>query len=431
MGSSPASAGQPRLGMLASAMRDPSIVLPIVLLLAFIARGAWLDQPPGGLIFDEAYYVNAARVLLGLAVEAGANYAGSPPGLDPNVEHPPLGKLLMAGSMAVFGDNGLGWRLPSIVAGLVVLATLYGIVRATGETAWLAILAVGLLAFDNLTLVHSRIGTLDILVLAPSLLGAWLVLRRRWLLAGAALGVALLVKLTALYALAAIIGFLLIEVLWTSQPDRGREAKRAALGLGIAGIVVVVVALGGLWLLDLRYTTFGSPFDHIAHMVAYGASLTEPIDHSGICVGATSAPWQWPFNECQINYFRVDQNFTATDGEVSRYATVDFRGALNPVLPAAMLLATLFGAWLAWTKRSRTAAWALVWAGANFLPFVVLALAAGRVTYLYYFLPVVPAAATLVAVLLLRSGLPRPVRWGYLVAYAVGFAAYFPFRQIP
>ena len=36
-----------------------------------------------------------------------------------------------------------------------------------------------------------------------------------------------------------------------------------------------------------------------------------------------------------------------------------------------------------------------------------------------------------VALLLFRIGLPRFVSWGYLVAYVLGFAAYFPFRQLP
>ena len=73
-------------------------------------RMIWLNQPTGSLIFDEWYYVNVARVILGLPQSVGSN--GAPPyvnpviGIDPNHEHPPLAKLLIALSMYVFGDNG-------------------------------------------------------------------------------------------------------------------------------------------------------------------------------------------------------------------------------------------------------------------------------------------------------------------------------------
>jgi len=35
------------------------------------------------------------------------------------------------------------------------------------------------------------------------------------------------------------------------------------------------------------------------------------------------------------------------------------------------------------------------------------------------------------ALFLARAGLPRIVTYGYVLAYAAGFVAYFPFRQIP
>ena len=47
------------------------------------------------------------------------------------------------------------------------------------------------------------------------------------------------------------------------------------------------------------------------------------------------------------------------------------------------------------------------------------------------FLPVIPALAVAVVLLLLRSGLPRFLLWGYLLAFFGGVIAYFPFRQIP
>jgi predicted membrane-bound dolichyl-phosphate-mannose-protein mannosyltransferase len=410
-------------------VRDPGVVLPLLLLSAFALRGAWIDVPPGGLIFDEAYYVNAARVILGWPVEAGAHYADSPAGLDPNIEHPALGKLLIAGSMLALGDNGLGWRLPSVTAGMIALAALYLIVRAAGESRWLAVLVVGLAAFDNLMFVHGRMGTLDMMALAPMLVAAWLALRDRWLLAGVFVAVGALVKLTALYALLALLVLLVIRATgaWRQGRRVGTEVRAGAVLVGAFGFVAFL----GLWALDARFTTFASPIDHVGHMVQYAAALEAPEDRGGLCTGASSAPWQWLINECQINYLRVDVTVTEGEEVVSRTATIDFRGALNPLLAGTIPLAALFVGWVAWRTGNVLAVWAIVWAAANFLPLVWLALVSQRVTYLYYFLPVVPALAVAVAILLTRARLPRAVVWGYLVAYAVGFLAYFPFREIP
>ncbi len=411
----------------AANLRDPARVTLLILLAALVLRALWLNVPGRGLIFDESFYVNAARVILGWPVSA--HYIDSPAGLDPNTEHPPLGKLLMVASMAVFGDNGMGWRLPSLIAGMVALIVVYKIVQTTDRSPWLPVVVLGLVSLDNLSFVHGRIGTLDMMVLAPMLVASWLALRRRWLLAGLAMGIALLVKLTALYGIGAIV----LYVLLSEGPDwwrRRRVPLRDLVGPAAFGIVTVAVFLVGLAALDARYTTFASPLDHINRMISYGANLSAP-PRVGFCPEADSKPLQWLFNECQIQYLRVDETVLAGDKVVGKIAKIDFRGALNPLLVGAIPLAALFTAWYAWRTRSKVAMWTVAWAAANYLPYVALALFTNRIMYIYYVLPLVPAVAVGVALLLLRAGLPRPIRWGFALAYVVGFAAYFPFRQIP
>lgn len=415
---------------LRASLREPEQVLALLLLAAFVARAAWLALPSGTLIFDEAFYVNAARTILGWTVLDGAHYAGAPAGLDPNLEHPPLGKVLMAMSMAVFGDNGLGWRLPSLVAGMVALGALYRIVRAAGETAWLGVLAVGLFAFDNLSFVHGRIGTLDMLVLAPILLGAWAALRGRWLTAGALTGIALLFKLTALYGLLALgllAGLELLGTWWRDRRIRLGDLRPAAFLVG--GFVLVAGA--GLWALDARFTTFANPIEHVRHMLEYGAALTREGGPPTDCISNDSTPWMWLVNDCEMRYLRIAETVSSNGEVIATHASVDFRGAMNPVLLAAMAFAVPFAAWSAWRRRSRLAIWSLAWMAANYLPFVALVLVGQRVTYIYYFLPVVPALGAAIALLLLRSGLPRLVAWTYVGTYLVGYAAYFPFRTLP
>src|SRR4051794_1659258 len=53
---------------------DPTILFGLLLIFPLVTRLIWLDIPTKGTIFDETYYVNAARVILGYDVPEGGKY---------------------------------------------------------------------------------------------------------------------------------------------------------------------------------------------------------------------------------------------------------------------------------------------------------------------------------------------------------------------
>ena len=156
----------------------PIVALVIVLALSTAARVIHINQPcsspctkPGQhtLIFDEAFYVNAARAIARVHQPSSSPYSGSPPGKDPNAEHPQLAKIIMAGGIKLFGDGAWGWRIGSVLFSLIAMIALYALVTGAGGSPWLGVGAVSVMALDNLALVHGRIATLDIYVLAMML----------------------------------------------------------------------------------------------------------------------------------------------------------------------------------------------------------------------------------------------------------------------
>src|SRR5450755_3828678 len=196
-----------RIGHSAS---TPLLALALISVLSLAARGLLLGQPcmspckevgQHTLIFDEAYYVNAARVIAGIRPPSGQHYADSPPGTDPNAEHPQGAKLIMAAAIEIFGDGPFAWRIGSLIFGSLAILAMYALVRAAGGGRWSAVGAATLMACDNLLLVHGRIATLDIYALAPMIAGIALYLRGRWVAAGIMLAVADCFKEVSFYAL--------------------------------------------------------------------------------------------------------------------------------------------------------------------------------------------------------------------------------------
>ena len=455
------------------------IGLVIVSLLSLGARSLLLDEPCQSpctragehtLIFDEAYYVNAARVIAGVRPPAGAHYADAPLGTDPNAEHPQGVKLIMAAMIKTFGDGPFAWRIGSLLFGSIAILWMWGLVRAAGGGRWTALGAASLMAADNLMLVHGRIGTLDIYAVAAMVWGVALYVRGRPLVAGLVLAVADCFKEVAPYALLVLalieLGRLLVaRSERASPPDwRWRPAARRLL---LTSFTSIGVFLGLLGIMDQIATPYadsqaqlitGGPFAHLWHMITYAAGLTSPHGPQGIA----SYPWQWLLDVKPITYLRINPSLPG-DGLYAIHPVAAFLGMMSPPIMAVGVPALLFCAYRIVRRRRparpredgpavaavggspgtvgaavggapgvlrsggasfadrQLAIVALAWFLGTWVPFALQSAIDSRTSYIYYMVIVMPGiylAATYVASL----GWRRRNRWlrGAILLWALG-----------
>lgn len=166
----------------------PLFVVVLVLFVAGIALRAHHLGVPHELKWDETHYVDTARAYV------AHRYAYN--------DHPPLSKLLIGASMALFGDNGTSWRLPSLLFGLGNFAFIgwaAWVVFRSRRAAWLA---AAFVAADGFFIAYSRTALLDGMIVAFGVLAITLMLvgRSFWhvLVAGLFLGCATSFKLNGL-----------------------------------------------------------------------------------------------------------------------------------------------------------------------------------------------------------------------------------------
>lgn len=407
----------------------PTRLLWLLLLTSLLLRLLWLGRPDGSLIFDEKYYVNAGRMLAGIPPQPDI-YQDKTVGLDPNLEHPPLAKLIEAASITLLGDNAYGWRLPSVIFGTLSILLLYRVGSRIGRSPYVGLLAAALLAFDNLFFVHGRIFTLDISMLAFMLLGLDLYLRGRSTLAGLAFALAALCKLPGAFGLLALGLFELLRLLradpsLTSRRLALRQATRRLVRLGVTFALVFLLSLG---IMDRVWVGYSQPLEHLQHIVTYAQLLRRQAPS-----GVESTAWQWLWNDVQIPYLRVEQQVRAGDRVLENRPVIAFLGAMNPFVLGLWPFALGIAAY-AWWKREPLGdlgALVLAWFAMVYAPFVAGSLIGQRISYIFYFLPVLPAVVLGGSLFLLRPGIPRVVLWVYLAAVLMAFYGYFPFKLVP
>jgi predicted membrane-bound dolichyl-phosphate-mannose-protein mannosyltransferase len=389
-------------------------------LIALLLAGTWLrtfrlGSPATPSIYDEQYYVQDARVILGLPVNDDHLPERVLSGLDPNSEHAPLAKLLIAASMRLFGPSAIAWRMPSVFFGVLSIWLVYRLVRAVGGTTAQARIAAFVLTFDNLALVHGRIATLDISVMTLMLLGTLLYVSGAFELAGVALGLATLCKVNGLFGVGALVVFELLGK-WRKVGQR-EPGGRVALGsLSLLVGFYATFTLLALGALDRGWTEFRSPWEHLAHIVRFGASLRSAQGMQG----TASTPLQWWLNQVPIDYFR----YQTTVNGVTR-VNILFRGAMTEYVVFAAPLSLAFAASRAW-RGSALGAMAVALFIANYGPLLGAWLFAARTSYIYYALQLLPSFALGIA--LLSSAVAAPVRWCFVGAVLFSTACSFPFH---
>lgn len=368
--------------------------LALLLLVVLAAHLAIASTPRQASVFDETYYVPAAReILLGIVT---------------NVEHPPLAKGLIALSILAFGDQPVAWRLPSIVAGTLAVLLLYLLTRRMADRRT-ALFAAFLLGFESLWFVHASIAMLDIVAVTLGLWALLYLVRGEWVWAGAVVGLAMLAKET----MALLVGVAAIYAWLRGARDTAWRpaARRAGAALFFVGVSAGVVFLAGLQIYDSAFDAFPNAFAHVARMIAHNRAISAPAWSDAV------HPWQWFSGFRPSPYFVTS---TAISPDLQR-VYVQYLGQPNLVI---LLLAWLAVPVLLGSGRRRDPAVllhaAILLVSLAFFSAVALA----RITYPYYMLVAIPSVCVLVAVFLSRF--PRPVLVAYGVGVVLWFMAWYP-----
>ncbi len=380
--------------------------VPALIALLVVAQllFSWRLTTPHKLVFDEVHYVPAARTLLALEGPV-------------NIEHPLLGKALIALGMMIFGDDPLGWRALSTLAGTAVVAGVFGIVWLMTRRTRPAAMAGVLTLVNFMVLIQARIAMLDgfmaaFVVLAVAAMG-WAMRgsaaqsRWRWTLGAVLLGLAVGTKWAAVpYLGYAAIGFVLMKRGDASRwPGLHWWSAWVLLGLGAGLTYAATFAPAFFYTHDPM--TLGRLLPFQAEMYARQTQVLPPHTYQ-------SSWWSWPVIGRPIWYF-----YEVADGAQRGIFLLG-----NPVVMWGGLVAVA-ACVLGWlrTRDIQLGFAAALWIG-GFAVWAIIPKSLGF--YYYYYLPAIWLSVALAVAIDRWRGALRDWDEAYLVAAVCLFVYFYP-----
>ena len=334
--------------------------------------------------FDEVYHAVSAKAYADNNREAYNPFSPAPKeGTAYDWLHPPFAKLIQAGSIKVFGDVPLGWRLPSVLFGTTIIPlTFFLSYLLFGPIV--AVFSATVIAFENLNFVMARITMNDVFLvffMLCAFIFAVLYMRKKsfkkLFLTSIFLGFALATKWPGIYAIATVFGFLLINDL------RKRIINPKLIILLVVPPLMYLASYSQYFLLGYNFSDFIELHRQIwwyqnRHDLehTYGTTALFCVPH-GTKAEKTWCPW---ILDARGVYFSYEQN-----GEKAGY----IYALGNPLIFWAGIIAVSFvlGKFLEEKRKE----YALILLG--YFVFWVPWIFSPRLMFLYHYLPSLPFLA--------------------------------------
>ena len=308
------------------------------------------------------------------------------------VSHPPLGKLIIALGLTIFGVNPFGWRFMGVLFGVLMLPIMWLLIRRLFGDDRIALCGTAIFAFDFMHFAQTRIATIDtygvfFILLMYLFFWSWYD-NDNWrdlALAGVFFGLGAASKWTCLYAGAGLGVLWVIAWLYRFHDAKGQSWQKRCFEdfvLNVGFCLVWFVMVPAL-IYYLSYLPYGRAKGAALFTKKYLQIVLDNQEymftyHAKSVLGAThpySSTWyQWLVDYRPILY--------VLEYPASGYRT-SIAAFLNPLLcwGGLMSLPVLF--WMAIRRRDRRAAFILVGYLSELLPWVPVE----RLTFAYHYFP--------------------------------------------
>ena len=367
-------------------------------------------------VFDEIYFVRAAEEYL----------SGKEP---TETTHPPLGKLIIAAGISVFGFNPFGWRIMGVIFATLMIPIIFFLGKEI-SSSWLGgFFSSLLLMFDFMHFTMSRIATLDTF-LVFFLLGSqlffykyvldvlktgWRVSLRPYFFAVFILALGFSIKWTAVFSLAAQLFYLyLLKVKFTQNKSKinyGNTINSKKIIFALSGTVVI---FGIVYLLSyVPYMSLG----HSLHEV-YNRQWSMLNYHLKLkAIHPFSSPWwSWPM------LLRPIWLYESVLGE-GYISTITLMG--NPAVWWIGLVSIIIVTVKAIKEKSQSYVYLVTMFIFQWIPYAFIS----RSLFIYYFYPNTIILCLIISTQICRLWKEEKVRWKvitYLIVLLLLFGLFYP-----
>jgi len=325
-----------------------------------------------GSYFDEIYHARAAReMLLGRSIY--------------EITHPPLGKVIIAAGVDIFGMTPFGWRFMGTLFGVLMLPLMYLLIKQLFNSTFISVCGTLIWAADFMRFTQTRIATIDtynvfFVLLMFIFIHRWLTLPKDTpflltlpplFMCGLAFGLGAAAKWSSIYA-----GFGLIAI-YVLNLYRRRENKKFVFGTLAVSLVFFIAVPAAVYATSyIPYIHGELTADKLWNVIKNNQTYMYNYHSDLVATHPFSSNWyMWMANARPISYYflRGTEVSTVT-------AIIAFN---NPLLAWGGLMAIMLCITDIFLKKSLNALFITCAYLTVLLPWVPVS----RLTFAYHYFP--------------------------------------------